>query len=205
MSRGGRPVAVPDVTKQRVDAAEHTLLTDGFRVATGAAVYGTATPDTVVEVRAPGGGELGATEPAGSILTLDVAAGPLPELTGLTLAKATSTLAVLGVRLEKSGSAYDDDGTTKPGQVLKTETPKGGVRAGGTVKIVLSKGPRTVVVPTVIGDTWAEASQALNSAGLSPITQQTPGASDQVTGTVPAAGETAPIGDTVTVDFGTSS
>jgi serine/threonine-protein kinase len=88
------------------------------------------------------------------------------------------------------------------GKVFKQDPNAGSkVDKGGTVTIWVSTGPPKVTVPTVKGQQWPDAQQALRNAGLKPVEHIVPGnKKDQVTATDPAGGERVPKGSTVRVN-----
>jgi serine/threonine-protein kinase len=88
------------------------------------------------------------------------------------------------------------------GTVFKQDPDAGSkIDKGGTVTIWVSTGPPKVTVPTVKGQQWPDAQQALVNAGLKPVEHLVPGnKKDQVTATDPAGGERVPKGSKVRVN-----
>jgi serine/threonine-protein kinase len=82
----------------------------------------------------------------------------------------------------------------KKGIVFKQDPTAGSkLEKGGTVTIWVSTGPPKVTVPTVKGQKWPDAQQALVNAGLQPVKYIVPGEpKDQVAATDPGAGERVP-------------
>ena len=82
----------------------------------------------------------------------------------------------------------------KKGIVFKQDPGAGAkVDKGGTVTIWVSTGPPKVTVPSVKGQQWTQAQQALVNAGLQPMEHLVPGnTKGQVTATDPAGGQSVP-------------
>jgi len=90
----------------------------------------------------------------------------------------------------------------KKGIVFKQDPGAGAkVDKGGTVTIWVSTGPPKVTVPSVKGQQWTQAQQALVNAGLRPVEHIVPGnTKGQVTATDPAGGESVPKNSKVRVN-----
>jgi serine/threonine-protein kinase len=88
------------------------------------------------------------------------------------------------------------------GKVFNQDPTAGSkVDKGGPVTIFVSTGPPKVKVPTVKGQQWAQAQQALVNAHLKPVEHVVPGnTKGQVTATDPPAGQSVPKGSTVRVN-----
>jgi eukaryotic-like serine/threonine-protein kinase len=96
---------------------------------------------------------------------------PLPDLVGLTLEQATSTLQQLGLVLQQADPVFDE--TALPGTVISWMVPEQpGLRAGDTVtpnttvRVVLSAGPQPRTVPNLTGMTIEQATATLQPLGL---------------------------------------
>jgi serine/threonine-protein kinase len=92
------------------------------------------------------------------------------------------------------------------GSVIKVET-SAPYAPGQTLALTISKGPEPVVVPTVVGQTWAKAKQQLLDAGFqldyNKFADVGPNAFT-VSKTSPDGGSTAPWGSTIKVNFQSS-
>ena len=96
---------------------------------------------------------------------------PLPDLAGLTLEEATSSLQQLGLVLQQADPVFDE--TVPLGTVISWMVPEQpGLRAGDTVtpnttvKVVLSAGPQPRTVPNLTGMTIEEATATVEPLGL---------------------------------------
>jgi eukaryotic-like serine/threonine-protein kinase len=90
-----------------------------------------------------------------------VAEGPLsktttPSLLGMTEAKAAATAEQSGLTTKVTGHGFSE--VVTPGLVLRTNPSRGeDVDKGGTVGLILSKGPERYAVPNVVGRTETAA------------------------------------------------
>jgi serine/threonine-protein kinase len=164
----------------------------------------------IVQGRVSPGARLGTvlsqTPPAGTALkrggqvTITVARGPstieVPNVVGLSDAQAFTRLQAIGLR----GRAVPLVSTQPKGRVIK-QAPAGGSEAkkGSTVTITVSNGPSLVSVPSVQGQTEAQATAKLTRSGFKVAVTHV--AATQPKGTVvsqqPAAGTRAPKGSIV--------
>ncbi|RJK96859.1 Stk1 family PASTA domain-containing Ser/Thr kinase [Vallicoccus soli] len=103
------------------------------------------------------------------------AAGPgartdVPALLGLTAEQAADRAREAGLEVRTLDPAYSE--TVPAGQVLRTEPgPGGSVADGGTVGVVLSRGPERIAVPDVVGAPRDDAEAAVDGAGLQPVVE----------------------------------
>ena len=196
-SSGGGTVTVPSVTGQSEAVASAALRRAGLVPVP--ALTASSSPSGVV---------IGETPPAGSVVgkgthvTISVSTGPgssaLPDVAALTAAQATAKLKGAGFKpiIEAQSS------TTAPaGRVISTEpAAETEVRAGASVKVLVSSGPAPVSVPDVVGQSRTAAEATLTNAKLTvgAVTQTT---SEQPPGTVleqsPAAGSSLADGEKV--------
>ncbi|MGH9090884.1 MAG: PASTA domain-containing protein, partial [Acidimicrobiales bacterium] len=115
-------------------------------------------------------GKLNATSaPYGSTIAVAVSKGkppvPVPTVAGAaSYTQAAGQLQAVGLQATQA-QTYS---TTVPNGHVVGTTPPGGttVTVGSTVKVVVSKGPQTVAVPTVSGKSVQAATNALQQAGL---------------------------------------
>ena len=122
VSRGAKPITVPDVTGQPFANAQSALIGAGFTV-TRVDVASDQQPQGVVISMDP---PQGSSEPAGTRITLTVSKGPatskVPDVTNLTTADATSILQGAGFTV-----ATITEPVTDPSQdgVVISQDPKG--------------------------------------------------------------------------------
>jgi serine/threonine-protein kinase len=129
---------------------------------------------------------------------------PLPQVTGVSEARALQMLRADGFQGTESGQPVIDDNVPK-GDVISA-SPSGRAPKGSTIELTVSAGPKMIKVPPVVGQTSVAAAQAvLRKAGLRVAAQPKQVASASlpvgaVAGTTPAAGTPWPQTSAVTVD-----
>ena len=105
------------------------------------------------------------------ILALVVALGPgpavvrVPQVTGQSLAAAEEILSRAGLEGHQSAEVFDEN--TGPGVVVR-QRPEAdmAVKEGRVVDLAVSRGPKIMAVPTVVGQPLAAAQEQLTSAYL---------------------------------------
>jgi len=182
-------VSVPNVVGQTSASASRDLQNRGFEVQQNLVESANVDRDHVVsqDPRA------GSTAEEGSTVTIAVSAGPgevaVPNVDGLTSKEAQQQLTSVGLD-PKVEQQFSDE--VKKGRVIES-SPAGGttVERGTTVTLTVSRGPETVEVPDVTGESEDNARSALEGAGLR-VGKVTEEESDEEPGTVisqdPAAG-----------------
>jgi serine/threonine-protein kinase len=88
----------------------------------------------------------------------------VPELTGMSQSIAQETLDAQGIQ---HSLATENSVEVAAGNVIRTE-PGGGAPLFGSVKIVVSLGPKAIAVPDIKGKDPVSATAALVAAGLQP-------------------------------------
>ena len=90
---------------------------------------------------------------------------PTPDIVGQSTAAATDILSAAGLSLVVTEEQFSEE--LPADQVISSDpAPSAGVREGGAVGVVVSKGPERYVIPNVQGLTAAEATAALTGANL---------------------------------------
>ncbi len=149
-----------------------------------------------------GGAEL---EP-GQTVVIVVARRPntvdVPRVVGLDVADAFERVQAAGLRAR----SVDLFARQAKGRVVRQRPPAGAeARRGATVVLSVSKGPQLVAVPSVLGQTEADATAALRRVGLRVNIARVP--SESPAGTViaqrPQGGARAPKGSTVRLNIAT--
>jgi beta-lactam-binding protein with PASTA domain/tRNA A-37 threonylcarbamoyl transferase component Bud32 len=171
-STGPQLLDVPDVVGADQDEARTRLEEVPF-VVQDATVrqYGDQAEGTVVQVLDASGAPIGPQYPEQQPVTLVVAAGGIPEVTGRSVDQAVATLAQAGLVGEAGKQSFSDD--VDKGEVMSVypldENPVRsglGDAPGSKVGLEISKGPDLVAVPGVVGLTRDEAKAALDKAGF---------------------------------------
>lgn len=137
--------------------------------------------------------------PTASKVTLRVSSGPagvaVPSVTGLSAAEAVQKVSAAGLKARTSQVTS----AKPPGTVVSQEPAGGRAKPGSTVALGVSRGAATTTVPNVVGQSRADASAAMTSAGFVPRIATVP--SREARGTVvaqnPGAGQKAAKGSDV--------
>lgn len=163
-----QPVTIPDVTGMSLSDAESTLQQAGlaYKVDFTATAPEGASPNTVLS-QTPDGGTQGRT---GDEVTITVLAPgsnyPVPNLGGKSLSDAAVLLGQAGLTLAPDQGSQCSN-TQAQGIVVGSEPAFGQpVAAGTAIKLVLSSGYCSVVVPNVVGFSKTSATTAMQSQGL---------------------------------------
>ena len=209
LSTGPKPITVPvfagmteDQAKDAISAAPFTLADPIIRQFDPAVAAG-----TVLDALQADGTSLTGVATYGELqaVTLIVSAGPLPDVTGMTVADATTALEGAGLQLGAVNEAAFSD-TVPEGNAINLQIGDGTgpVRVGDTVDIITSQGVEQVEIPDVVGETWDNAKQKLLDAGFQLDYNIFADAGPQfftVTKLTPGGGTTADKGSTVKVSF----
>jgi eukaryotic-like serine/threonine-protein kinase len=159
---------VPAVTGQRVASAVDELQARGFKVKIVPVVH--PEPRGTIFREIPGAGsrvDKGSTVQV--LQSTGPAAKPVPNAVGLTEAAGRDRLVAAGFQVTEARVFSNDQ---PPGKIV-AQNPAAGSKAGkgSTVRINVSKGTATVVVPDVVGMTLGEAETQIAKAGLKPVVQ----------------------------------
>lgn len=89
----------------------------------------------------------------------------VPAVINMTLHEADDVLNKAGLYLKIEGE--DFDGSVPPGKVIRQDIPPGNkVKEKRQIRVVISKGPRVHSVPSVVGESLADAEAVLLQKGL---------------------------------------
>lgn len=163
---GADLVTIPTVSNLSVDEATEALEDAGFEVRPSLEVSDFVPAGQVIRTDPPEGQQA----PTGSAVTLVVSAGRervrVPNVVGDDAADAAAILARENFAVQRQPEASED---VPEGSVIRTEPgPNEEVPRGSSVTLIVSSGPERVEVPSVIGQTEAEAVDAMRAAGLEP-------------------------------------
>jgi len=136
-------------------------------------------------------------------VTLTVSAGPgqakVPATAGLTRAEATKQLEKAGFEVDVENVNSD---AVEPGLVIRSEPGTGETATkGSTVTLVVSKGPKLIKVPVLVGSQRQLAVQQIRGRGLVPSVSEEESSSPegQVIRQSPSAGTEVEPGSTVSI------
>lgn len=89
----------------------------------------------------------------------------VPKLEGKSLTEALNIVSPIGLSLQQEGTDFDD--RLPAGTITRQQPPSGmQVRAGRSIRVVVSKGGQVVFVPEVVGKALAEAQSLLATEGI---------------------------------------
>jgi eukaryotic-like serine/threonine-protein kinase len=182
----GSGTGVPSVLGLKLSTAETKLRAANFKIGATHAVTSSTNPAGTVQKTVPAGG---AIEPKGTPITIYYYAAPgaktIPPVAGDTVAQATAALKNAGFDNINPVTTAKPSMTVADNQVINT-TPPAGKTVSPTTQIILIVSEGGKLVPFLVNDTKALASNALATAGLVPdfVTQAPPPGSTFAPGTV---------------------
>lgn len=199
-----RDIQVPNVTGLGFEDAVRRLAERGLRGVKGEERFHAASPRGTVLEQNPAAGS---RDVEGASISLSVSIGQqsakVPAVNGMARADAERALEEAGFDV---GDVNERPSNTAAGQVIES-LPRAGadVTIPSAVSLVVSSGPTVVLVPSVVGQTVAQARQLIENAGLMVADVRTltgdllndDGAI--VTATVPAAGAQVPASSRVSL------
>ncbi len=160
---------VPSVVGMQVDRASEQLHDLGFTVVVADGRYADQPAGTVVRVDPA----VGTSLREGSSITIVPSLGPppvpVPSVTDMTLAEATTALEHAGLTKGTVKEVFDDQ--VPSGDVVKQSPANGQAPKGSEVDLWVSKGHAPVAVPAVVGTTQDKAEKTLKKAGFVPVVQ----------------------------------
>ena len=119
--------------------------------------------------------DAGRSASEGTTITIHVSKGSepaatveVPDLSNCTPKEASAKCSALGLVAQAGDSVYSS--SVDVGHVASQDTAEGSTaKAGDTIVYHLSLGPQTITVPSVVGETEADAAEALESAGFTVV------------------------------------
>jgi serine/threonine-protein kinase len=198
VSLGPENVEVPDVSGDKVHAATVALRKANITVDRQDQEYSSVVEEGRVIATDP---KAGTSIHSGDGVTLIVSKGPrpvdVPDVSGKTYDEAASLLDAVNLRAKRT-DVYSD--TVPEGRVVSTSPAAGSTaHVGDTVTVNVSKGPRPVKVPDVVGMKDGDAKKLLEQAGFHVDERKLPGGPHQVLRQSPPGGSLAPRGSTVVI------
>ncbi len=168
----GKSVPTPDIVGQSTAAATEILSAAGLSLVVTEEQFSEELPaDQVISSDpAPGAGvrEGGAV---GAVVSKGPERYVIPNVQGLTAAEATAALAGANLVIGSTTSVFDD---RVPANAVSGTSPEIGteVKPGTSVDIAVSKGPKPVPIPAVVGKKAQVAASALADLGLIVVTKE---------------------------------
>ncbi|MCU1639086.1 MAG: pknB [Microbacteriaceae bacterium] len=204
VSQGPEPLPVPQLAGLAREEATSTIENARFTAAEPTEEFNADVPEgTVIRAIGEDGAELaaGATYLDQRPITLVLSRGAVPNVSGMSVEEATSTLEGVGLLAERGVLDYSDT-ISKDNVITAAPRSDGAVVPGHTLDLTISLGPRPVPVPDVVGQSWADAKQALLNLGFQlsyNITADIAPGAFIVTETNPGAGTAVAKGSTIRV------
>jgi beta-lactam-binding protein with PASTA domain len=201
VSKGKETVLVPSVKGKNRDDAISTLVNAGLKASPVVSVHSSQPMDTVTaQFPLPGTKIV-----KGSRVRINVSSGPadvsVPNVVGLLFDQASAQLQNQGFGVGRTN--VDSD---QPKGTVVDQSPSSSAPPGSTIRLSVSKGPKTSLVPDVTSQDEASARDALGSAGFKVTVQQQsvtdPGLDGLVLDQNPQGGTQAPQGSKVTITVG---
>ena len=204
VSSGPETLGLPDVTHKTSDEATKILRKKGFQPTVQNQSSSTVEKGLVISTNPAAGIEV----QHGSPVTVYVSSGPqeasVPEVTGESQAAATAALAAVGL---KETVVKREVAEPTPGTVI-SQSPTSGLslKVGSAVTIVVAQALKQATVPSLVGQSEAQAIATLTGADLTAKTVQRTVTEPAKVGVVvqqsPAAGHKLSKGGEVTVAIG---
>ena len=198
VSDGNAFVPVPSLADLTAAQARAALAQAHLIAGTPIVRYADVTAGLIIDWNPKG------SAPQGSTVSLALSQGPefvpMPDVVTPqdNVTQALAALAAVGIPAPSVTQTQDYSPTVPAGDIISTN-PAAGAQADrkGTVTIDVSKGPQTVAVPDVIGDTVAQAEAAITAKGLQVGGVYGGRGARRVLDQNPAAGTTVKIGSSV--------
>jgi serine/threonine protein kinase/beta-lactam-binding protein with PASTA domain len=105
--------------------------------------------------------------PEGTSIDLNVSLGTIPGISGFDQAIAVTAIQATGLKISSIVQEFSD--TVPPGKAIGLVPLTQPLGAGGTVKLLISKGPNLVIMPKVVGETVLAAKSLLEGEGLNVV------------------------------------
>ena len=198
----GRTMPTPDVIGQTLADAATALKTQNLSSVDGDPVFSEDIAKGNVASTEPGPGE--GVQVDGTV-TLHVSKGPeryaVPDVRGQAPTAASAAITEASLTAGATTEAYDD--TVPAGQVAGTKPAIGDeVKKGTSVDIIVSKGPKPVDLPNVVGRKIAKATATLTALGVTVDAQEQyseEAPKGEVLSMTPTAGTTVASGTAVSL------
>jgi beta-lactam-binding protein with PASTA domain/predicted Ser/Thr protein kinase len=160
VSKGVQMAPVPALVGMSQQQADQALTAAGFKVGDAGNYFSTQAKGEVFDFTGSDGNPIA----LGSSVNLKISAGQLPTVVGQLQPLAAANLIAAGAQVGKITFEYTDAVVT--GAVSKVKPDSDPLPLGGKVNLVVSKGPTSVAVPSMVGETISAAQLALQTLGL---------------------------------------
>lgn len=199
VSRGPEIVRVPDVKGKPLAQAESELEKAGLAPGVVTKEFSEEIEQGAVISTDPASGTRRSPDSAVAVVVSRGAPIDVPDVTGESVDDATSRLTGAGFKVKIASEQINSP--EEAGSVAEQSVAEGTQLArGDTVTLTVSKGPRMLDVPDVVGLKVDEATSKLESAGFEvKVDKSFPFLGDTVESQSVAADQQAPEGSTITI------
>ncbi|MBP7818442.1 MAG: Stk1 family PASTA domain-containing Ser/Thr kinase [Rhodoluna sp.] len=163
VSLGPKLIAAPSLVGMNVAEATTKLIGAGFRLGPVNSWFDSTPIGQVYDHL----GSDGTPIPEGSAIELQVSLGPIPMVSGIDQAFAVTAIEATGLKISSIQQEFSD--TVAPGKAIGLVPQSKPLGAGGSVQLLVSKGPNLVIMPKVVGETVLAAKALLEGVGLTVI------------------------------------
>ncbi len=204
VSSGPDAVAVPNVAGLSLADATSKLEAEKLVVHLDTDSSDTVAEGIVISQSPSAGVSVKPGTTIGLVISSGKKQGTVPNLVGMDLTNAQNTLTMSGLVLGSQSQAND---AATAGQVIAQDPAAGtSVAQGAAVNVVISKGPATAAVPSVVNTARGTAEAQITTAGFAVSAQEIAVSDPAQDGIVisqnPASGSVRPLGWTVSIVVG---
>ncbi|MGW0700488.1 Stk1 family PASTA domain-containing Ser/Thr kinase [Streptomyces sp. NPDC002867] len=199
VSRGPKIVKVPEVAGRPLAEAERELRRAGLAPGVVTREFDDTIPQGSVISTDPEPGSSRSPDSAVSLVVSKGAPIDVPDVTGDSVEDATAELEEADLKVKVAAGRINSP--HEAGAVARQSAAEGTrLAAGDTITLTVSKGPRMVEVPDVVGDSVDDATADLEAAGfVVDVEKSFPFLGETVESQSVAGGDEAPEGSTVTI------
>ncbi|MFF8843704.1 Stk1 family PASTA domain-containing Ser/Thr kinase [Streptomyces sp. NPDC015127] len=199
VSRGPKIVKVPEIVGRPLAEAERELRKVGLAPGVVTRRFDETVPQGSVISTDPEPGSSRSPDSAVSLVVSKGAPIDVPDVTGDAVEDATAELEAAGLKVKVAGKRINSP--HEAGAVARQSAAEGSrLAAGDTVTLTVSKGPRMIAVPDVVGDSVDDATADLEAAGfVVDVEKSFPFLGETVESQSVAGGDEAPEGSTITI------
>ncbi|MFJ8075892.1 Stk1 family PASTA domain-containing Ser/Thr kinase [Streptomyces sp. NPDC096176] len=199
ISRGPKIVKVPHVVGEPLAKAERELRRAGLAPGVVTREFDESVAQGSVISTDPAADSSRSPDTAVSLVVSKGAPIDVPDVTGESVEDATADLEEAGLKVKVAAARIHS--AEEAGAVARQSAAEGTQRArGDTITLTVSKGPRMVEVPDVVGDTVDDATAELEAAGFEvKVEKNFPFLGDKVERQSTEGGGQAPEGSIITI------
>lgn len=162
----GRRVAVPEIVGRTQEEAQSAITQAGLVWGTPTRAYSdTVVSGSVISCKPPTGTAIPVGQAVTAVISRGVEQKTVPDVVGRTEQEARTAITDAGLTVGAVTNDYSP--TVESGKVISSDPAAGqSINHSSAVALVVSKGRRPATVPDVKGMTVADATAALQKAGL---------------------------------------